>query len=354
MGQITIPLTGPTGNVLPSTVTSFALDNTYNVPIDVVINDVTKTLDGKTCTTVYADGPELTFLSLSPQRVPITVTLYYESSSIIRISTNHRQVLYHYSTGTLSRVPNLPTIRSTPCEGPQGPQGQGGPQGDRGPQGVQGVQGSQGAGGQGPQGFQGPQGTGAQGPGGPQGFQGTQGTQGPQGFQGDQGSQGFQGTQGTQGNQGDQGPQGFQGDQGFQGFQGTQGVQGPQGDQGYQGPSYPRQIQFEAGDYVLDLIAYTYGYFPVGYAATITGWTVIGDVAGDITIDIWKKNGSIPTIADTICGVGTKPYLSSEQMRSSTNLTGWTSTTILPGDVFAFDVTGPATLKHVTLLISVV
>jgi len=248
-------LTGPTGNVLPVAVTSFAIDNGLddNQPLDLQVNEVARTIDDDAVTTVYADGQNITFLSITPRQIPTVINLYYITDSLIRVDSDLRQVIYHYTPGTMARVPNLPISKAVPCNihpspgtneglrGPQGFQGTQGPRGfgDQGPQGPQGYQGAQGS-----QGFQGPQGTGDQGPQGNQGaqgnqgFQGNQGPQGPQGFQGNQGfqgPQGFQGIQGPQGNQGVQGFQGDQGDQGPQGFQGT-GVQGPQGFQGTQGP----------------------------------------------------------------------------------------------------------------------
>lgn len=80
------------------------------------------------------------------------------------------------------------------------------------------------------------------------------------------------------------------------------------------------------------------GYVKVPYACTITGWTVMSTVSGSITFDIWKSSAGLPTVANTIIGGGgTKPNLSSQTLRNSSSLTGWT-TSIAANDYLAFNV----------------
>lgn len=64
------------------------------------------------------------------------------------------------------------------------------------------------------------------------------------------------------------------------------------------------------------------------WAGTITAWTLIADVAGTITIGLWRDviASYPPTAADTICGEGSggvRPYLSTETTRTSSVLTNW-------------------------------
>jgi len=114
-----------------------------------------------------------------------------------------------------------------------------------------------------------------------------------------------------------------------------------------------KQITLNGGDGITELQPTIIGYFPVQYAGTITDWSVAGDASGSATVDVWKKNGAIPTIADSICGGGIKPYLSSEQIRSGTDFTGWSTTAVVPGDVIAFSVTGTATIKRLACTLHV-
>ena len=79
------------------------------------------------------------------------------------------------------------------------------------------------------------------------------------------------------------------------------------------------------------------GYFRVPYAATITGWHLVGTPSGSIVIDVWKKAGAIPAVGDSIAG-SEKPTLSSAQLASDTDLTTWTTTAIAAGDVIGYSV----------------
>lgn len=74
----------------------------------------------------------------------------------------------------------------------------------------------------------------------------------------------------------------------------------------------------------------------VSYAGTIVGWRLVADQSTTTTIDIWKSNLAIPTVANTITGTA-KPSLTAAQFNGSTTLTGWT-TSIVDGDIFIINV----------------
>ena len=74
----------------------------------------------------------------------------------------------------------------------------------------------------------------------------------------------------------------------------------------------------------------------VSYAGTIVGWRLVSDTSTTMTLDIWKANGSIPTVANTITAAA-KPSLTAAQLAGSTTLTGWT-TSVADGDVFIVNV----------------
>jgi hypothetical protein len=95
------------------------------------------------------------------------------------------------------------------------------------------------------------------------------------------------------------------------------------------------------------------GYVQMPYSGTLTGWSITSNVSGSIVFDIWKTAAAIPTVANTIIGVGgNKPTLSSQQFVTSTTMTNWTLT-FSTGDIFAFNVDSAATLRRATLTLRV-
>lgn len=91
------------------------------------------------------------------------------------------------------------------------------------------------------------------------------------------------------------------------------------------------------------------GYIRIPYAFTITSWTLIGSPSGSITFDIWRTNGAIPTVSNTIIGVGgTKPSLSTATYATSSTLTNWTITGAT-GDVIGWNVDSCTTTTTATL-----
>ena len=91
------------------------------------------------------------------------------------------------------------------------------------------------------------------------------------------------------------------------------------------------------------------GYIRIPYGFTITSWTLIGSPSGSITFDIWRTNGAIPTVANTIIGGGgTKPNLSTSTYATSSTLTNWTITGAT-GDVIGWNVDSCTTTTIATL-----
>lgn len=86
---------------------------------------------------------------------------------------------------------------------------------------------------------------------------------------------------------------------------------------------------------------------PIPWLATISQWSVIGDVSGSIQIDIFRANNANPTLS--IVGGGTKPNLTSQLFLGQQTPSGWTSTILNPGDVLSFSVSSASTVARVTL-----
>ena len=93
-------------------------------------------------------------------------------------------------------------------------------------------------------------------------------------------------------------------------------------------------------------------YMP--FNGTITGWYVTSNdnatTTGNVTIEVWKKTyaGNFTMNAtNEISGSG-DPAISSSTSGSSTDLSGWSNTTITAGDMIGYNVTA-SNLKRVTL-----
>lgn len=89
----------------------------------------------------------------------------------------------------------------------------------------------------------------------------------------------------------------------------------------------------------------------VPYNCTILGWTIIGDVSGDIVFDIWKDT-TIPTDADSIVS-SQNPSVTASQLNSSSTINLWT-TTLTQGDILGFNVDSINLMKKVTLTLKII
>lgn len=174
---------------------------------------------------------------------------------------------------------------------------------------------------------------------------GDKGDKGDKGDTGETGPQGPQGLQGPQGDKGDIGDSGPQGDQGIEGPQGPQGEKGDTGEPGSVAGSFGVSID-GAGQEITTGIKQ---YLIIPFACTITGWHLVGSPQGSVVLDVWKKAGAIPTLADSITGTE-KPSLSNAMLNSDTS-SSWI-TNIASGDVIAFNVDSCAGCQKLTLTIA--
>lgn len=79
------------------------------------------------------------------------------------------------------------------------------------------------------------------------------------------------------------------------------------------------------------------GFLIFTYSATITAWAAISDASGTIAIDIWKANGGVPVLANSITG-GNPPLLTAAQYSGLVTPVNWSTLNIIPGDVMGFNV----------------
>lgn len=91
----------------------------------------------------------------------------------------------------------------------------------------------------------------------------------------------------------------------------------------------------------------------LGYAATITKWTLLADQSGSIVVNIWKDTFANypPTVADKITAAA-PPTITTATKGQSSTLTGWT-TAITAGDTLRFNVDSVTSIQRVTLALEI-
>lgn len=97
------------------------------------------------------------------------------------------------------------------------------------------------------------------------------------------------------------------------------------------------------------------GHIVVDFDCTILSWTILSDVTGSITLDIWKSTYAAfpPVVGGSIVGAGTKPSLTTA-VKNQSLTPNWTTLTINAGDILAFNADAtPATVQRVTIALKV-
>ena len=98
------------------------------------------------------------------------------------------------------------------------------------------------------------------------------------------------------------------------------------------------------------IVADQVGFTSIIYSGTITSWTIIGDVDGEVVFNILKNGVSI-------IGGGNKPSVVSDEFTysSATGVpTGWTSTTLTEGDIIEYVIESSSSFKKLNLLLKIV
>jgi hypothetical protein len=95
------------------------------------------------------------------------------------------------------------------------------------------------------------------------------------------------------------------------------------------------------------------GFLESPFAGTITAATLMADQVGSIVVDIWKDTFANypPTVADSITA-GSKPTLAAQAASRDVSVNGWV-TSIAAGDILAVNVDSAATVRRVTLSLTV-
>jgi hypothetical protein len=94
------------------------------------------------------------------------------------------------------------------------------------------------------------------------------------------------------------------------------------------------------------------GDVTLGFAATITAWTLLADQSGSVVVNIWKDTYANypPAVADKITA-SAPPTMAAAAKATNSTLTGWT-TAIGATDTLRFNVDSVATVTRVTLALA--
>lgn len=94
------------------------------------------------------------------------------------------------------------------------------------------------------------------------------------------------------------------------------------------------------------------GYISVPFNGTITGWDIVADVAGNISVEVYKKAAGIPSLSTDKISASSPILLSSAQLAQNGSIAGWI-TGVATNDVIGFNVLAALTVTRVTATIRV-
>jgi hypothetical protein len=110
-----------------------------------------------------------------------------------------------------------------------------------------------------------------------------------------------------------------------------------------------RTITFNLGSIPTPLTtgSKTTSIFYSPYSGSIKGFILTSNTGSSTTLNIWKRNNTLPTSSDTIITTN-KPQLINNQFTSSYNVSGWT-TSFSPNDVFLINVESNNSSSYLSL-----
>jgi len=156
---------------------------------------------------------------------------------------------------------------------------------------------------------------------------------------------------GTSGYSGDSGSQGESGASGFSGQEGPTGA-GTSGFSGFSGslPGDTENFMIDGGGMAVS--TGEKGNLVLDYDGVIEKVTLVSDMQGTMEVDIWKRNQDVPLPGNTITGTN-YPELVNQRYSSTTDFSGWSTTTISSGDVLAFYVVSNTTITRATIALMI-
>ncbi len=94
---------------------------------------------------------------------------------------------------------------------------------------------------------------------------------------------------------------------------------------------------------------------PIDFACAVTGWTILGDQAGSIQIDLWKSSYATfpPVLGGTMPGANANKPQATGAVKAQGGVAGWTQSAIAAGEIVRVNVDSVAAFTRVTLGLTV-
>lgn len=109
--------------------------------------------------------------------------------------------------------------------------------------------------------------------------------------------------------------------------------------------SYTKQIGASVNGLGSEIQVGSVGFSIPSFNGTITSWSLVGDVVGDVVIDV--RIGGV-----SIVGAGNKPTITASA-NASANVAGWTSVAVVAGTYIEFVIESINSFKNINLVLNV-
>ena len=94
---------------------------------------------------------------------------------------------------------------------------------------------------------------------------------------------------------------------------------------------------------------------PIDFACTVTSWTILGDQAGSIQIDLWKSTYATfpPVVGGSMPGASANKPQATGAVKAQGGVAGWIQSAIAAGEIVRVNVDSVAAFTRVTLGLTV-
>jgi hypothetical protein len=94
---------------------------------------------------------------------------------------------------------------------------------------------------------------------------------------------------------------------------------------------------------------------PIDFACTVTSWTILGDQAGSIQIDLWKSTYATfpPVVGGSMPGSNASKPQATGAVKAQGSVAGWIQSAIAAGEIVRVNVDSVAAFTRVTLGLTV-
>ncbi len=91
-------------------------------------------------------------------------------------------------------------------------------------------------------------------------------------------------------------------------------------------------------------------YSVISSPSRLVGWDLVASTTGSVVFDIWKitSGNTLPTVVNSIVGAN-NPQINPGPYSGSTNLGGWSGTTLNTGDIIVYNINNVSGITKATL-----